>query len=97
MAQPTSAQRENAIDNARRRLAGSPEKRRSVRRLDPPRGRSRPGSTLIAKLQAENQRLRAKLLELAKTCSHCEGTFVVNDGRKQVDCRDCADIREFLK
>ena len=61
----------------------------------------------LARLRAENLRLRDKLLEIAKQCSSCDGTglvtvhFAGNEGAPEWDaddqpCGDCIDIREAL-
>lgn len=52
----------------------------------------------VAKLCAENLRMRDKLLELAKECSDCDGTGIINVGRPPIldDCPHCNDIRELL-
>lgn len=57
--------------------------------------------------RAENERLRAKLLELAKDCEQCSGTGCVDiihrspiSGRLHSmpdDCPGCLDIRELLQ
>lgn len=52
----------------------------------------------VAKLCADNLRMRDKLLELAKDCAECGGTGCVTVGfGERVDpCPDCEDIRELL-
>jgi hypothetical protein len=47
---------------------------------------------------AEVFKLRDKLLEIAKECSECGGTGIVNFGKPPIidDCPACLDIREVL-
>jgi hypothetical protein len=55
----------------------------------------------IAKVMAENIRLRSKLLEWANECAGCDGAGVVtvtDDGVncRAVPCEECRDIRDLL-
>jgi hypothetical protein len=58
----------------------------------------------IAKVMADNIRLRDKLLSIVRECAECAGTGVIavrpQDQAiwgRELPCPDCEDIREILK
>lgn len=65
--------------------------------------------TEVRLLREDNERLRAKLLELANECAECDGAGVVtlaqtleavdagSPGDVQQECAACHDIRELLQ